>query len=135
MIVFIESTWAPWIPFPDGIEAFNQIWPRRTEPTQKDLVESAEWAEIIARGDLRYFTMAHPLDYCRRNSDMTTSLGLWQPNREYCQKWADVCSTRLRPGQVEHVCVVVAEEGEDPAIEQLGYAQRLAAGIIQPFKI
>lgn len=133
MKVFIESTWAPWIPMPATIQDWYAVTRDRTKVGHTDLYPSPEWKEYISKGEF-IIDGQNPLDYLVQNTDGTTSLGFKQPNAEVCQKWADLCSTRLRPGQLEHVCVVVPEEGDDPSIAKLSYQARLTAGIIQPYQ-
>lgn len=132
MKCFIESTWAPWVQMPATIADWYALNPDRTQRGHTDLYKLPEWQTAIQNGDF-VIDGTNPNDYLTHNTDGTTSLGFWQPNLDVARKWAEVCRTRMRPGQIEHICVAIPEEQDDPVIGQLSYAARLNAGLISPY--
>ena len=125
MKYWIESTWDPWVPFPQTIEEVHEAGKIRGADGQllEQIQESA--------GQGMFSLDPSPLDYIVRNSDNTTSLGFYQTNVENARKWVAWRNANLSPGQIESILVVVPEEGDDPSLAQLSYADRLAANSSQ----
>jgi hypothetical protein len=78
-------------------------------------------------------TTQHTLDYLRKNTDDTTSIGFYAFDQSLAGQWIQACSTKQRPSQIQHVVVVIPEEGDDLALAQPSYQDKLNAGLIMPF--
>jgi|688.fasta_scaffold21034_4 hypothetical protein len=135
MKIFIESTWAPWEIFPSSIDEYYQVSPDRVTVTQNsypDLMAQPFWNSVIRDG-LMVPTTQHTLDYLRKNTDDTTSIGFYAFDQSLAGQWIQACSTKQRPSQIQHVVVVIPEEGDDLALAQPSYQDKLNAGLIMPF--
>jgi hypothetical protein len=132
MKYFLESTWTPAERFPTTIEAWYDVVGDRTKKGHVDLYESPEFKPAIEAGDF-IISGRNPLDYIRLNTDSTTSIGFWQPNKEIAQRWIAACVDRLRPNQIEYILVAQPEEGDDSNEAMLNYQQKLDSGLIVPF--
>ena len=104
MKYFSETTWEAWIPIP---EQFNTV---REKLTNIDLKTQEEVMK-------RNLHQAHELDYVKKNSDGTTSVGSYMPTREDCSSWVEWRSQNLTPGAIRCVMVAIPEPG-DPEYQE-----------------